>query len=239
MNTGVVTAFIPLPVKHLTSGQYHDLAVDLVAGADDAGAKVMTFMDDKLGDLWAYNLCTGRQPDTPVPPDRYPSAEVNIMSHIVQHNRTAWALRAAKSYPEIDRWVWLDYGVMKQGGWGQLHPKMTRESLTRFLRKVATTTEIPDIIPFPGIEGKGPVYQRCNNWRFCGSTHIWPAKHLPAIDKAYRRELEAWIDLHGMVPLDLPIWALVEKNNPELPFRWYQGEYDATQWDNYPYGSAE
>ena len=85
MNTGVVTAFIPLPVKHLTSGQYHDLAVDLVAGADDAGAKVMTFMDDKLGDLWAYNLCTGRQPDTPVPPDRYPSAEVNIMSHIVQH----------------------------------------------------------------------------------------------------------------------------------------------------------
>jgi hypothetical protein len=236
LQVGVVTAFVPLPVKHLTATQYHDYGASLRAATKEAGAQWCFFSDD-YDDMWLSAENPPMVPANPVPEDRYAGPLENAMSNVVQHNRTAWALRAAEKHPEIDVWVWLDYGIMKQGAWR--NNQLTEASVTKFLKKVATTCPpTMNFIPFPGISEPVTVYPTGNVWRFCGSTHIWPKQLLPAIDEAYRHELRKWIQSHHTTPLDLPIWALVEKNSG-LPFRWYGAEYDASQLDNYPYGAKD
>jgi hypothetical protein len=227
MKVGVVTGFIPLPVKHLSEDQYRELGQRLSKACEGH-----TFFrgGGKLEDCWAYTLCTGLPPDMPVPADRYVSPEVNVMSHIVQHQRTTWAEQASKAHPYVEVWCWLDYGVLKQGAWR--NNPVTEYSVKRFLARISHTPSPMKVIPFPGIAEKGTVYPGCNNWRFCGSTHIWPDPYISAIDLVYKRTLTEWISRHKTVPLDLPIWALVEQNS-KLPFRWYPAEYDASQLDNY------
>jgi hypothetical protein len=230
MKVGVVTGFIPLPVKHVSEDQYRTLGRRLCNACRDAAVIVVS--DGKLEDCWAYDLCTGLPPANPVPADRYDSSELNVKSHIIQHNRTEWALDAADEYPDVDVWVWFDYGLLKQGFWK--NNPVTEDKVKSFLKRVAATEKF-DTIPFPGISDKGPVYPTGNNWRFCGSTHIWPVNFLPAINLVYKTTLKEWVFRHKTVPLDLPIWALVEQTS-KLPFKFYQAEYDATQLDNFPGG---
>jgi hypothetical protein len=233
MKVGVVTGFVPLPVKHLTAEQYHNLWELTRNAVLDAGAVVVPFHDN-IEDMWLWKENPPMVPANPVPMDRYAGPRENALSNIVQHNRTTWALRAAEMRPEVEVWVWLDYGIMKQGVWR--NNPITPESVQKFIRRVESTPAPMDYIPFPGIADKGPVYQTGNNWRFCGSTHIWPKHYLPDIDSMYKNTLEKWIYEHKTTPLDLPIWALVEQNS-KLPFRWYPAEYDASQLDNYPWGT--
>lgn len=227
MEVGVVTGFIPLPVLHLSEEKYHALGTRLSTAVRQTGA-LWASCTTRLERCWAYDLCVGKQPSNPPPVDRYPTPEVNIMSHIVQHQRTTWAMLVAKDHPEIDVWVWLDYGILKQGFWK--NNPVTEDSVRRFI-KVLQTRETLDFIPFPGIAENGLVLPTGNNWRFCGSTHIWPTQFLPQIDAFYKETLQKWISFYGHVPLDLPIWALVEQQSG-LPFRWYPAEYDASQLDN-------
>jgi hypothetical protein len=229
MNVGVVTGFIPLPVKHLSETRYHELYRELHDAVLGAGA-VLSKQGGTLAECWAYPMCTGFPPANPPPPDRYETPEINVMSHIVQHQRTTWAMRAMYENPEVDIWVWLDYGIMKQGAWR--NKQITPESVRNFIRRLRDTPKL-DVIPFPGIADMATVYPTGNNWRFCGSTHIWPRQFLPAINHAYKETLEAWITNNRTVPLDLPIWALVEQRYSQLPFRWYAAEYDASQLENY------
>lgn len=229
MQVGVVTAYVPLPVKHLTPMQYLDLGVR-IQNVCKAKAQWLCF-EHKLELCWAYDLCTGLPPNNPVPADRYDTPEINVMSNIVQHNRTTWAMQAMQEFPDIDVWVWFDFGLLKQGFWK--NNPITEATVARFLDRVADTKTM-NCIPFPGIADKATVYPTGNNWRFCGSTHIWPKAYLPAIDAAYKGVLRDWVKAYKTVPLDLPIWALVENLHNELPFRWYPAEYDATQLDNYP-----
>lgn len=230
MKVGVVTAFVPLPVKHLSPEQYHELGHKMIGAVQSAGATVRFFNDDKLESLWAYDLCTGLPPNNPVPADRYDSPEINVQSHVVQHNRTTWAMRAAAENPSVDVWVWLDYGILKQGFWK--NNPVTPEKIGRFIGRLSGARQF-DVVPFPGIADKATVYPTGNNWRFCGSTHIWPKQYLEAIHQCYQTQLQKWVVAHNTVPLDLPIWALVEQHSG-LPFKWYTAEYDASQLDNLP-----
>jgi hypothetical protein len=226
MKVGVVSGFIPLPVKHLSALQYYALGDKLMR----ACLGVDRFVGGgELDRCWAYALCTGLPPANPPPADRYETQDINVMSHIVQHQRTTWALQAAKVHPDVDVWVWFDYGLLKQGFWK--NNPITEYIVKRFLERLAATPKL-DVIPFPGIADKAQVFPTGNNWRFCGSTHIWPKQFLPDIDAAYKTTLQKWIANYAAVPLDLPIWALVEQNSG-LPFRWYPAEYDATQLENY------
>lgn len=227
MRVGVVTGYIKLPVKHVSSTQYHEYASRLSKACI---GHTFYIGGGHVKDCWAYDLCTGLPPDMPVPSDRYDSPEINVMSHIIQHQRTTWAMEAVEAHPDVEVWCWLDYGILKQGAWR--NNPVTEDSIKRFLTKVSLTPEPMDFIPFPGILPKGMIYPGENNWRFCGSCHIWPKKYLPLIDMMYKDALKEWISIHKTVPLDLPIWALVEYSS--LPFKWYAAEYDASQLDNYP-----
>src|SRR5579863_5383646 len=229
MKVGVVTGFIPIPVHHLSATRYHQLG-NLLRQACVGVAHHAYLGAGPLQDCWAYELCQGLPPANPVPADRYASPEINVMSHIIQHQRTTWAMHAAEESPDVDVWVWFDYGLMKQGDW--TGKPIRAENVQRFLRKLADMKSL-DHIPFPGITERQMVYPTGNVWRFCGSKHIWPKQFLPEINAVYKQVLRSWISTNKTVPLDLPIWALVEQVSV-LPFRWYGAEYDATQLDNLP-----
>lgn len=229
----VTSSYVPLRVKHLSREAYEHLGRRLMGACSNHAQ--MTFWDPfPFDQCWLYReLPHGNlweTPAAPTPSDRYDTPAEYVKSNIVQHNRTQWAVDAWKQFPDADVVVWLDYGILKQGGWN--NNQLTEEHVGEFLDKVAAVNEWNDI-PFPGIEGKKPVDIHGNNWRFCGSTHIWPTKYLMDIHRAYQFETRKFIRNHQCVPLDLAIWPAVEENSG-LPFRWYKAEYDASQLTNFP-----
>lgn len=222
----VISAYVPLDVKHLTTGAYHELGDRLF---DAVGRENVRFFDQQpLDRCWSYQMLKDLSPATDTPADRYASPRDHVKSHIVQHTRTQWAMRAFEE-TSADVIVWLDLGILKQGNHtGNL---ISREDVQHFVAKVENY-DFNDI-PFPGIEPKGRYNPLGNNWRFCGSTHIWPTKWLPHIHRSYRFNLQRYVRQHNRAPLDLAIWPLVEENSG-LPFRWYKAEYDRTQLTEFP-----
>lgn len=223
----VVSAFVPLDVKHLSRDQYLDYGRQLAEACCDHGVRI--FSPWPLSHCWLSQENPPMVPAAPVPADRYATPEANVQSNIVQHSRTQWAMLELEQHPDTDVIVWLDLAILKQGKWNG--KPVTPEHIRWFLDHVAKDP-LTDI-PFPGISGPGPIDPHGNNWRFCGSTHIWPTQFLPQINEEYRVELRRFIRKYGQVPLDLAIWPAVEYNSG-LPFRWYQAEYDHTQLSNFP-----
>ncbi len=223
----VVTAFVPLKVEHMTEADYRRLGKEMLTATNDRNH---LFYPYKLEDCWSFEMCLGKSPATETPPDRYASPAAHVMSHIVQHTRTQWALEASALHPEVDVWVWLDLGILKQGKW---NGNTVRPEDVTWLLDTIESQPLREDIPFPGITGPDPWLPAGNNWRFCGSTHIWQTKYLKDIHASYKANLIKFVDCYNAVPLDLAIWPLVERNSG-LPFTWYQGEYDRTQLRNYP-----
>lgn len=225
MRAKVVTAFVPLKVKHLTGDAYHEYGRQLEAACGD---RFRFFDNFPLDDCWLAKENPPLVPASETPSDRYETREDHARSNIVQHSRTQWALKAlAEELCPPDFIVWLDLAVMKQGAW--LNNQITATHVVEFLE---TVENLPlGIIPFPGIEERKPVDPTGNNWRFVGSTHIWPVHFLPEIDRQYKFYTREFIRKHKTIPLDLAVWPTVEERSG-LPFRWYKAEYDATQLTN-------
>ena len=222
----VVTAYVPLNVTHLSAVKYHELGLRL----DEACGGDLSFFDCYPFSKCWLAMASKLPPASAVPADRYPTPADMVKSNIVQHQRTTWAMEAAALDPSIDIWVWLDLGILKQGDW--TGRPVTEDHIRSFLDRLRNSN-MGDIVPFPAIWGKGPISDTDVNWRFVGSTHIWPVKWLPAIDKAYKEEAANFIARTQTVPNDLPIWAHVEENHPEIPFVSYSGNHDNTQLVNF------
>lgn len=236
MRVRVVTAYVPLEVKHLTPEQYHEYA--------DRLARAIPYHIQRLGDsvenCWLYKELTEKgvldklAPATEVPADRYATPRHMVLSNIVQHQRTTWMKLAAELDRTAEVIVWLDYAILKQG---DFTGKPVREHhIQELVRRIEASTF--EDIPFPGIWQKGPISDTDANWRFCGSTHIIPVKHLAMVDDFYKYECRKFIARTLTVPLDLPIWAAVEQNST-LPFHWYEANHDATQLTHFPYGKTD
>lgn len=229
MKVKVVTAFVPLNVRHVSREKYYELGDRLVRACGED--RIRVFKDRPLTSCWAYSAMNydGIVPAQPVPEDRYAHPRDMLASNIVQHNRTTWAMEAAAMEPEVDCWVWLDFGILKQGDF--TGRPVTEDIVKRFLDRLEERG-FSDI-PFPGIWGQGAISQTGDNWRFCGSTHIWLRQYLTPLDLAYRFTLLSWIGQYKTIPNDLPIWALVERDSG-LPFRWYSANHDASQLEHFP-----
>lgn len=218
----VVSAFVPLKVKHLSEDQYHDFGAQLEAACT---GRARFFRGFRFEACWLYGENPPGVPATETPKDRYETDQDFVNSNIVQHSRTQWALMAAAEDPSIDVIVWLDYGILKQGDF--TGKRLQSHHVTEFLDRIEGWE--PSYIPFPGItDPPSPVIPHGNNWRFCGSTHIWPVKYLKQIDHSYKFHTRNFIYNHKCTPLDLAIWPKVERHSG-LPFRWYPAEYDYTQ----------
>jgi hypothetical protein len=217
----VVSAFVPLNVRHLTADAYHELGQRML---DATKGRYRFFDNFPLEECWLSKENPPLVPAAPTPSDRYATDADYVRSNIVQHSRTQWALKAWREDPTIDTIIWLDLGILKQGA--HTGKPVTEDDVSQFVDAVAATHL--DCIPFPGIEGQQPINVHGNNWRFCGSTHIWPTQLLTLIDQAYVRETRRFIREHKCTPLDLAIWPAVELHSG-LPFHWYKAEYDRTQ----------
>lgn len=227
----VVTAFVPLQVRHLTPEQYHAYADRMVAAIP---GNIRVYRNYQLSCCWAYRFLSDMDwlrlpPATAVPADRYETPRHMTWSNIVQHQRTSWLRMAAEEDPSIDVLVWLDYAILKQGAW--TGKPVTEDHIKEFVGRVAAYDRSD--IPFPGIWPKGPISDTGDNWRFVGSTHIIPRQHLYAVDEFYKHECRQFIMRTRTVPLDLPIWAAVEQNSG-LPFVQYAANHDATQLTEFP-----
>ena len=66
--------------------------------------------------------------------------------------------------PDVDVWLWLDIGVLKQGTWR--NNPVTKASIKRLFDRVKATSAPMDSIPFPGITERQTVYPTGNVWRF-------------------------------------------------------------------------
>lgn len=232
MKVKAVTAYVPLQVKHLNREQYKELGDGLV---DALGDKIKVFYDFPLNQCWLHKYMEENgymdfPPATEVPSDRYETPFHMVMSNIVQHQRTTWAVMAAMQDPTVDCWVWLDYGVLKQGDF--TGKRVTKQHIADFVKKLEGYKEMLHI-PFPGIWEKGVPSDTGANWRFVGSTHIWPTQFLTRINSAYRGECAKFIERTQTVPIDLPVWQYVELNSG-LPFLQYPANHDYTQFTNLP-----
>jgi len=236
MRAKLVTAFVPLnpaPI-HFEPEQYHAYAERMAIAA--GAARFQVFNPYPLEKCWLYRWLESKgwldlPPATPAAPDRYPASQLFQRSNIVQHERTSWLCQAAGEDRDCDVLVWCDYAILKQGHSWPGHPGVEERHITELLAKIENS-RFQDI-PFPGIWDKGPVDDRGDNWRFCGSTHIIPRRWLYYVDWFYKFECKRFVERTKTVPLDLPIWALVEQNT-SLPFRWYRANHDASQLLNFP-----
>lgn len=224
----VVSAFVPLDVKHMRFEDYMSLGTRMLDAASAAGGSAVK-ITSALTHCWSHDLCVNLPPATETPADRYATSQDHVKSHIVQHTRTQWAQEAVLSNPDTDVVVWLDLGILKQGE--HTGKKINQDDVSWFVEAVQMYP-FHDM-PFPGITGSDPWLPHGNNWRFCGSTHIWPVKWLEQIHHSYRSNLINFVTEHKCVPLDLAIWPMVERTSG-LPFKWYQAEYDNTQLRNFP-----
>ena len=221
----VVTAYVPLPVKHLSRRQYEELGNRLAVACGEE--RIRGFYDYPVEHCWAYKY-KDLPPAQPVATDRYATPADFVLSNIVQHQRTTWARMAAAEDMDADVFVWLDFGILKQG---QFTGKPVEAGMvTEFLNRIERA-ELKDI-PFPGIWPRGDISDTGDNWRFVGSTHIWPRQYLDLIDLFYKVECRRFIERTKTISNDLPVWAHVEAHWP-LPFRFYPANHDATQLTNF------
>lgn len=228
----IVTAYVPLDVRHVSRDAYRRYFDVILAAVGEEN--VHAFHDFPYEECWLVKDLGDKIPlavEKPVPEDRYADVLANVKSNVVQHNRTEWAHAARLVYPDVDTWIWLDYGIAKQGE-GHPHP-VTKDNIRRFFARVSER-DLSGEVPFPGINPPREVPDTGHCFRFCGSTHVWPRNWLTSIDAAYKSELLRWIARNKTTPLDLPIWALVERNHPHIPYRFYQAEYGSFQLDNFP-----
>jgi len=229
----VITAYVPLNVKHLSREQYKSYGDRLVSAVGED--RIRVYYDFPLEDCWLYKWLEKKgnleeiKPATSVPGDRYPTPTHMVMSNIVQHQRTTWMRMASEEFPDAEVLIWLDYAILKQGVWNG--KPVTEKIVNEFVNNLELTDF--DCIPFPGIWDKGPISDTRDNWRFCGSTHIIPKKYIIAVDEFYRYQTKKFIDRTNTVPLDLPIWAYTELEST-LPFYFYKANHDATQLTNFP-----
>lgn len=225
MRVRAVSAYVPLSLH--TRQHFHTLGAKLTYACN---GNITFFWNFPFEDCWLAQENPPWKAANARAIDRFRTDDEHIRSNIVQHSPTQWAMLAAAQHPEVDVWVWLGASILKQGAWR--NNQITCDHIAEFLRRVAARP-VYDVIPFPGIEPPKPVQDHGDNWRFVGSTHIWPTKFLPAIHASYQFECRRFIRRIGAVPLDLAIWPAVEQNSG-LPFRFYQAEYDASQVTGFP-----
>ena len=244
MRVKAVTGFVPLKgVKprggetgELTFPEYHRYADRLKLCLGDA---LHVFRPWPLEACWLYQWLEARGMNMDklavpyvAPADRFETAQAFAQSNIVQHERLRWMELVALSDPTIDVLVWLDYAVLKQGAF--TGKRVTEDHVWEFMRRIESTTNYMNDIPFPGCwDKREQVSDTGDNWRFVGSTHIIPRKFLFEAGEWYRHECREFIKRTRTIPLDLPIWALTEQNSA-LPFRFYQANHDFTQLTNFP-----
>lgn len=227
MKVKAVTAYVDLGLTQRPSLDFHVLGQRLIRAC---GGRVTVFNEFPFESCWAARAFPGLPAANPRALDRFVTDKEHVRSNLIQHSPVQWVAKAYARDPfDTDVFVWMGYSLLKQGAF--TGKPITEDHVSNFLD---ACEKYPfNDIPFPGILPRAPVNPHGDNWRFCGSTVIFPRRYLDRIVKSYFAKMRQFVHTYDAIPLDLAIWPEVERDSG-LPWRFYKGEYDATQLTNFP-----
>lgn len=216
----VVTGYVKIPNHPRSDGEYQRLGARLL----EISTPPVVFLDG-LSDCWLTPLVRniGVGVDHSVGDNRRKNS---LDYHIVQHQKTAWLVDAAKMIPAADILVWIDYGIFSQ-------PGITVGVIDDFLRRLEDADERQ--ICIPGAWRRSNLSDRTPDWHFCGSSMIVPRAHALAFHDAVMNATINRIASTNRVTWEINDWTVVEAAGV-LPIRWYQGDHNETQFTNYRNG---
>lgn len=227
MKVKVVTGFIPnaFPARHLSESQCRELGDKLKnAIPDDIHAFDQGWA---LSDCWAYSLLEQNphlMPSDENPPsDRYAEPQHAALSNIVLLQRYEWMKLAADLYPDVDVFAWVEYTVFKQ--------RNVSEFIIKEFVKDVSYKEF-DSISLPGVWNKGLINDNRAHWRFAGSVWVCPRKYVYSVYECIKTLVTLRTKMTGKISWDMNSMAYLELLDI-LPYRWYYGGHDETQFTNY------
>lgn len=226
-NVKVITAYCDLGLTKRPAEEFHAYGRQLEAALGQ-DLKVYRYAAEEC---WTWEPYKAYPAANARAYDRFAHDHEHQRSNLIQHAPVQFLQRARWDYPNVDVFVWLGYSILKQGD--HTNRRIKTHHITSFVDKMASWT--PVSLPFPGMtEWIQPVDPFGDNWRFCGSTLVVPAKHVAQVSRSYRASLQAFVMQHGAIPLDLAIWPMVEFSSG-LPWSFYPAEYDFTQLTRFPF----
>lgn len=211
----VVTGYVEIPGHPRNRETYDRLGAQL---AELQGASVRLFRCE-LTECWLDEQLRGRLVEHAIADN---PKKNTLAYHVVQHQKTAWLLRALETDPWAEVLVWIDYGIFHQ-------PGIAVEMIEAFLSRAQEETAIA----IPGCWERASSIDMVNPcWRFCGSTLVCHRRHLEAFDAAIRKDVLARLNATNYVSWEVNAWARVELGDT-LPIRWYRANHDQTQFTGY------
>ena len=222
-----VTGHVPraFPSRHLSYEQFHSLGDQLKSAAV---GRIVAFDEERsVKDLWAYHLLEANpnlMPADPNPPaDRFDGPADAVISNIVCHERFEWVRQAAELHPDVDVFVWIDYSVFKQ-------PGVKAEVIRDYLDAIETTPI--DAVIAPGVWPKVAIDDSRPHWRVVASTWICPRDLVVPLADLANLVLQIRTTHTGKITWDANTLSYVELLDV-LPFRWYLGNHDQTQFTGF------
>lgn len=235
MKVRIFNGFVPnaFPARHQTQNQMkvwlnllHEAAPDTVTfnrGLSECWADDMVMWIESSTREKVYSADYPNEP-----PDRYASHEDALTSQIVLCQRFEWLAEAARVYPDVDIWAWVEGTIFKQAG-------ITKAAIQQFL---ADIEDAPfDAISLPGMLPKQPVTDHINHWRFAGSAWVCPAKYAQKVERVMKSLITLRTRETHRLCWDNSSWSYAELLNV-LPIRWYPGDHNETQLTGYLQGDT-
>jgi len=210
----VVTGYVRIPGHPRTPEEYEQLGAQL---HELRAAQIHVFRDE-LESCWLSEHVRDQEIEHAV----FDNPKKNTLSyHVVQHQKTAWLVRALEADPETDVFVWIDYGIFSQ-------PGVTANIIDDFLRRVEARSEI--VIPGCNTKPSGLFEQP--DWRFCGCSFVIARDLVRSFHEAVHDVTLERLRTTGRVTWEINDWAEVDRRKI-LPIRWYRANHDHTQFTNY------
>lgn len=212
----VVTGYVRIPGHPRTAEEYEQLGAQL---RELREAHVHVFHDD-LENCWLSEHVRDRVVEHAVGDN---PKKNTLGYHIVQHQKTAWMLRASETDQDADVFVWLDYGILYQRG-------VTVEIIDAFLRRVASNPV--EEIAIPGCnEHPGQLFDR-PDWRFCGCSFVVARGLVREFHEAVRDVTLERLRTTERVTWEINDWSEVDRRKL-VSIRWYRANHDLTQFTSY------
>lgn len=219
----VVTGYVPIQGHPRTAAQYG--AFGEVLFKPLSGATMVRPFYETLDMCWLWKYVGNRKNVSHSAGDN--SAKNSLAYHCVQHQKFAWLLKAAIEKPQIDTFVWIDYGIAHI-------PGITPEIVYDFIKKVEGH---PGDFAIPGCHDMHPDNIIVNDyfpcWRFCGGVLVVPRDRVHKLYKAIKRTALTHIDKTRNVTWEVNTMAEAEKTKVLPKFRWYQADHNATMFTGY------
>ena len=207
MSIKLVTGYVPLLTHPRRQAEYRALGAKLLALPID----IDFYSDTKLEDCWLWRAAH-QMKILPCAPDSNNPNKDTLDYLCIQHQKTEWLEWSQKNNPNIDTFVWVDYGIFHM-------PDIAEQIILDFLaaveRRKSKVIEIPGCLPFSSSVPVETPY-----WRFCGAILVCPAVLVVPFSNLVKQLATEHMEISGRATWEVNTWAMVEKQQM-VPIRQY------------------